>query len=106
MLLPSQGTPYELDKSAESSKKACLDPAPSIGLDGNATRLYLEIASWDVMWNGLNEKTKANHEVAVAAKMKKEKMTMKQIENSGPPCCGITLQVADNWYSLACLYTK
>jgi hypothetical protein len=62
--------PYELFKTAESSKKACLNPAPVIGLDGKATHLYFEIASWSVMWNGLNKKTRADHEVLVAAKIK------------------------------------
>jgi hypothetical protein len=47
-----------------------------------------------------------DHEVAVAAKMAKDKLTRKQIENSGPPCSGITLQGGDYWYSIACLYTK
>lgn len=100
------GVPYELFETASASKKACLDPAPVIGLDGKAIHLYFEIASWDVMWNGLNAKTKAKHEELVASKMKKDKLTRKHIENSGPPCSGITLQVGDYWYSLVCLYAS
>jgi hypothetical protein len=98
--------PYELFKTADASKKASLDPAPVIGLDRKAIHLSFEIASWDVMWNGLNKKTKDYHEDAIAAIIKKEKLTRKQIEDSGPKCCGITLQIGDYWYSLACLYTK
>ena len=37
------GVPYEVFKSAESSKKACLNPAPVIGLDGKAAHLYFEM---------------------------------------------------------------
>jgi hypothetical protein len=92
--------PYELFKTAESSKKACLNPAPVIGLDGKATHLSFQIASWTVMWNGLNKKTRADHEELVTAKMAKDKLKRKEIEDSGPPCSGITLQVGDYWYSL------
>ena len=100
------GVPYELFETASASKKACLDPAPVIRLDGKAIHLSFEIASWTVMWNGLNKKTKADHEVLIADKMKKDKLTRKHIENSGPPCSGMTLQVGDYWYSLACLYGR
>ena len=48
----------------------------------------------------------SDHEVAVAAKMKKDNLTRKQIEDSGPPWLGMTLQVGDYWYSLACLYDR
>ena len=95
--------PYELFKTALSSKKACLDPAPVIGLDGRATHLSFQIASWETMWNGLNKKTRADHEVAVGAKMEKDNLKRKEIEDSGTPCCGITLHY---WYSLACLYGR
>jgi hypothetical protein len=100
------GIPYELFETADSSKEASLDPAPVIGLDGKAIHLSFKIVSWDVMWNGLNEKTKAYHEDAIAAIIKKENLTRKQIVDSGPKCCGITLQVGDYWYSLACLYER
>ncbi|KAJ3119624.1 hypothetical protein HK100_000221 [Physocladia obscura] len=98
------GIPYDLFLTAESSKDACLEPAPVIGLDGQATHLSFEIASWETMWDGLNAKTKREHEAAIAAKMLETGMSREELLDSGPRCSGMTLQLGDFWYSLPCLY--
>ncbi|TPX57297.1 hypothetical protein CcCBS67573_g09267 [Chytriomyces confervae] len=96
--------PYDLSLTAESSKKACLEAAPVIGLDGKATHLSFEVASWETMWDGMNAKTKRDHEAAIAVKIREAGMTREELRRSGPPCSGMTLQVGEFWYSLACLY--
>lgn len=98
------GVPYDLSLTAESSKDACLEPAPVIGLDGQATHLSFQIASWETMWDGLNAKTKREHEAAIAAKMLETGMSREELLDSGPRCSGMTLQIGDFWYSLSCLY--
>ncbi|KAI8823281.1 hypothetical protein BJ741DRAFT_654997 [Chytriomyces cf. hyalinus JEL632] len=52
-----------LNNSPESSKKACMELAPVIGVDGKATYLSFEIASWETVWAGLNAKTKVQVQV-------------------------------------------
>ncbi|KAJ3119522.1 hypothetical protein HK100_000274 [Physocladia obscura] len=96
--------PYDLSFTAESSKNTCLEPAPVIGLDGKATHLSFEIASWETMWAGLNAKTRREHETSIAAKMLETGISREELLHSGPRCSGMTLQICDFWYSLACLY--
>ncbi|KAJ3125259.1 JmjC domain-containing histone demethylation protein 1 [Physocladia obscura] len=98
--------PYQLFETAKSSDEACLERPPVFGLDGRATHLYFEIASWEVMWDGLNKKTREKDRAAILLMIEKTGKTLEQIENMGPSFCGITLLQGDNWYSLACLYRK
>ncbi|KAJ3112480.1 hypothetical protein HK100_002318 [Physocladia obscura] len=98
--------PYQLFETAEASNESCLEPPPVFGLDGRATHLYFEIASWGVMWAGMNKKTREEHEAAILMMIEKTGKTQEQIENMGTACCGITLQQCDYWYSLACLYGR
>jgi hypothetical protein len=99
------GIPYTIFKTATKSKDAQLEPAPVIGPDGKATHLYFEVASWHTVMNELTHKSRRFHEEEIA-KLLDTGMTLFQIQNSGYTCQGITLQIGEFWYSLACLYGK
>jgi hypothetical protein len=99
-----QGVPYELSFTAESSKEACLKPAPVIDENGKATHLYLQVASWDIVMAGLTSKSQTFHEESIA-ELLKTGMTVDQIKTSGPLCSGFTLQIGIFWYSIACFTT-
>jgi hypothetical protein len=54
----------------------------------------------------LTPKSKKFHEEEIA-KLLDTGMTFEQIENSGTKLCsGLTLQIGDFWYSIACLYDR
>ena len=92
-------------KVPPNQKKAKLEPAPVIGPDGKATHLDFEVASWHTVMNELTHKSRRFHEEEIA-KLLDTGMTLFQIQNSGYTCQGITLQIGEFWYSLACLYGK
>ncbi|KAI8833849.1 hypothetical protein BJ741DRAFT_254195 [Chytriomyces cf. hyalinus JEL632] len=74
------------------------------GSYGKATHLSFEVASWETMWAGLTAKAKHGHETVIAAKMVETGMTWEELLRSGPCCSGMTLQISEFWYSLACLF--
>ncbi len=100
------GIPYTISKTATKSKEAKLEPAPVIGPDGKSTHLYFEVASWHTVMNELTPKSKKFHEEEIAKLLQAGK-TVGQIEDSGTKhCSGLTLQIGDFWYSIACLYDR
>jgi hypothetical protein len=97
--------PYDLNKIAPKSKYARLEPAPILGPDGKAIHLNFEVASWNTVMAELTPKSKLFHQAAIA-KLEKLGMNFEEIQASGHPCQGITLQVGSFWYSLRCLYDR
>ena len=54
----------------------------------------------------MRQKTRDWHDTAIAREMEEQRFTFAAIANSGRQCSGITLQVGEYWYSVACFYGK
>ncbi|KAJ3120234.1 hypothetical protein HK100_012889 [Physocladia obscura] len=94
------GVSYEVSYLAESVDAACLEPPP-------ACPHFFEIPSWDVMWNGMRQKTRDDHEAAVLEMINETGKARSEIEEFGRDCCGNTFELPGGfWVSTCCFYRK
>ncbi|KAJ3090859.1 hypothetical protein HK100_007339 [Physocladia obscura] len=101
------GVPYEVSYLAESVDAACLEPPPVFRLDGRPAYLFFEVPSWDVMWNGMRQTTRDNHEAAILRNIEKTGKTRDEIALVGSDCCGNTFELPGCfWVSTRCIYGK
>jgi hypothetical protein len=98
------GVPYQVFEIADEPANSSLEPAPVFDANGNALHLYFEIASEDALEASFTKNKTAEYEALVLDAMKKTGMNREQLKKSGSPCCGITFEVGERKYSIACFY--